>query len=70
MITVKTLKDTIEDLRNVHKFEDDAQILIADDLMENTRMGYVHVIFNEGDVEVKLSKKLEHTNPWDVREVP
>lgn len=70
MITVKTLKDTIEDLRNVHKFEDDAQILIADDLMENTRMGCVHVIFNEGDVEVKLSKKLKHTNPWDVREVP
>lgn len=70
MITVKTLKDTIEDMRNVHKFEDDAQILIADDLINNTRMGYVHVIFYEGDVEVKLSKKLKHTDPWDVREVP
>lgn len=66
MITVETLKDTIEDLRNVHNFEDDAQILIADDL----RMGCVHVIFNEGDVEVKLSKKLKHTNPWDEKEVP
>ena len=70
MITVETLLNTIEDLRKTHKFNNNAQILITDDYCANTRMGRVQVIFDEGDVRVELSKELEHTDPWSIKEQP
>lgn len=52
-MTLGELKNCIERLKNVHNFDDSAQIRIEPDI-RTSRDGFVAVSFMENDVEIML----------------
>jgi hypothetical protein len=56
-MTVKELKNCIERLKNVHNFDDSAQIRIERDAITG-REGFASVSFKENDVEIVLRGKI------------
>ncbi len=56
-MTLGELKNCIERLKNVHNFDDSAQIRIERDVITG-REGFVSVSFMENDVEIILRGKI------------
>lgn len=56
-MTLGELKNCIERLKNVHNFDDSAQIRIEPDILTG-REGFVSVSFMENDVEIVLRGKI------------
>ena len=56
-MTLGELKNCIERLKNVHNFDDSAQIKVEPDMCSGMD-GYVSVHFMENDVEIVLRGKI------------
>lgn len=63
MFTIKELKETIESMRKVHKFNDDALMTFERDLPSD-RVDIVSVHLEEEGVKIVLEKRVEHEALW------
>lgn len=59
MFTIKELKETIESMRKVHKFNDDALMTFERDLPSD-RVDIVSIHLEEDGVKICLEKGVEH----------
>ena len=59
MFKISEFKKTLEEMREVHPFDDDACMMFERDLPSG-RVDYLTVCLYEKEVEIRLSKRIKH----------